>query len=59
MYYIYIALVRRTKREKKVCTLIIVYKKHAIRKTSLNSRKIKKQGLVFSAKSRNKFDIIR
>ena len=29
-------------------TLIIVYKKHAIRNTSLNLRKNKKQGLVFS-----------
>ena len=40
-------------------TLIIVYKKPALRKTSLNLRKNKKQGLVLFVKFRNKIDMIR
>ena len=36
----------------------MVYKKHAIRNTSLNLRKIKKQRLVLYLKSRNKFYVI-
>ena len=43
----------------KPTTLIIVYKKHAIRKTSLNLRKNKKQGLVLFVKFRNKIERIR